>query len=132
MSEKIFRIYIDDSGEKEYTGTSRHFVYAGCVVAAEDQDAIINRLRQAKEKVFGTADVEVKANWILQPRERERRYFEPFGITAEGLDSFTDDWYEIMAGSEMTYVAAVIDKIQMQDKYIILHNPSPTAYQYLL
>ena len=77
MTEKIFRIYIDDSGEKEYgPKTSRHFVYAGCVVAAERENDIVSQLQQHKMETFGTTAVEIKSNWVRQPEERQERYLD--------------------------------------------------------
>jgi hypothetical protein len=47
-------------------------------------------MRTLKRQTFGTADVEVKANWLKRPRERERRYLNRYGITDGGLTAFTE------------------------------------------
>lgn len=129
----IYRIYIDDSGEKEYgEKTSRYFVYAGCLVPKEAEEAIDADLDELKRKTFGTTDVEVKSNWIRRPRERRKHYLDPYGVEEETFHKFVDAWLEQMQRPEVTYVASAIDKIQMQEKYAQPHYASATAYHFLL
>jgi hypothetical protein len=133
MAPKTFRIYIDDSGEKEYgSNTSRYFVYAGVIVDRADEDAIVAEIDELKRAAFGTTDVEIKSNWLRIDRERERRYFKPFGITPARLDQFGEEVGRLMTSDRLTYLAAAIDKPAMLEKYPNPWYPSATAYQFLL
>jgi hypothetical protein len=127
------RIYLDDSGQKEYgPSTSRYFVYAGPMVALSEEHAIAERFSLLKESVFGTRDVEIKSNWIRIPKERRRRYLLPYGLSDNAIDGFMNEWYELMKMPDITYLAAVIDKPQMLARYPRAWYASATAYQFLL
>lgn len=128
------RVYLDDSGNKEYgQATSRYFVYAGPVVSLEDERPIAGAFAAAKESAFGTAEVEIKSNWMRLPKERRRRYLEPYGLSEERFARFVDEWYELMAQPSITYIASVIDKPQMLERYgARAWHPSAAAYQFLL
>jgi hypothetical protein len=128
------RIYIDDSGEKEYgEKTSRYFVYAGVVVNRAEERALSDEIDSLKRETFGTANVEIKSNWLRQPKERKRRYCDPFGLTDDALTQFVDRVYTFMQSDRLTYVAAAVDKPQMIEKYgEKRYYPSALAYQFIL
>jgi hypothetical protein len=136
VSEKpalIHRLYIDDSGEKEYgEKTSRYFVYAGVVLAANKEASIVGELTAAKQRTFGTPDVELKSNWLRIPREREKHYIKPYGVSDGELTAFVDWLWGWIKDSDLSLVAAVIDKTQMQARYANPWHPSATGYQFLL
>lgn len=131
---QLIRAYIDDSGEKEYGDrTSRHFVYGGLLVASEDEAAIEGAIRAAKIRVFGREDVELKSNWVRVPKERERRYLRPFGITAEELDDCVEALYSIFDDPRVSLLASVIDKRLMRERYgERAYYPSSYGYRLLL
>jgi cytidylate kinase len=90
-------------------------------------------MRTLKREAFGTPDVEIKANWLKRPREREKRYLEEYGITDTQLTSFTDAVYEIIADSSCQLVACVVNKKEVQDEYGSgAWHPSTIAYECLL
>ena len=130
--QQLYRVYIDDSGEKEYAANSRYFVYAGVVLAAADEAACNAEIERLKTNLFGRAEVELKSNWLRIPRERERRYLTPYGLTAGQLDGMVEELYCSMARWPVRYVAATIDKVQMKVKYVNPWHPSAAAYQFLL
>jgi hypothetical protein len=131
--QQLHRVYIDDSGEKEYgANTSRYFVYAGVVLSAADEPACNAEIERLKVKVFGCPDVELKSNWLRIGRERERRYLRPYSLTDAQLNGFVDELYCWMARCPVQYVAAAIDKVQMKAKYVTPWHPSSTGYQFLL
>jgi hypothetical protein len=135
MAGAGLRIYIDDSGEKEYgANTSRYFVYAGVVVDRTLERAISGRIDALKLTTFKTTDVEIKSNWLRMPRERERRYLEKYAISEDALKDFVEELYLVMASEDLTYIAAAIDKPQMLEHYGAERAwyPSTTAYQFLL
>ena len=130
----LYRMYVDDSGEKEYgPQTSRHFVYAGVVLAVADEPACVAELVAAKMECFGRSDVELKSNWLRMPHERARRYLSINGVTEEKLTAMVDRVYGWASKAEaLQLVAAVIDKPQMLDRYTRPWYAPTTAYQFLL
>jgi hypothetical protein len=133
MAMRGLRLYIDDSGEKEYgEKTSRYFVYAGAVVDRDDEDALSDKIDDLKRATFGTNAVEVKSNWLRIPSEPKKRYAVPFGVTDETLTRFVGNLYALMKSDRFTYVAAAVDKTQMLKRYISPHYPSGLTYQFLL
>jgi hypothetical protein len=133
MTQRILRIYIDDSGEKEYgPNTSRFFVYAGVVVDRAVEQALAAKVDGLKREVFGTTDVEIKSNWLRIPSERQRRYLDPFGVTEATLARLVVDLTDLMASDDFTYLAAAIDKPAMLTRYPNPWYPSAAAYQFML
>ena len=67
-----YRLYIDDSGTREYdagrnygtSGKSRHFVYGAVIVTERDASLFASRITALKRSVFGTDEVEIKSNWV--------------------------------------------------------------------
>ena len=129
----VYRMYVDDSGEKEYgPQTSRHFVYAGVVLSASDEPAFNAEIASAKQECFGRTDVELKSNWLRIPHERAKRYLTIDGVTDAKIAALVDRIYSWAAKADLQFVAAVIDKPQMQAKYKMPWHPSTTAYLFLL
>lgn len=58
------------------------------VVPDEAIPAVNRRMVEIKRQTFGTPSVEVKSTWLRYPRDRQRRYLDPYGITSETLDAF--------------------------------------------
>jgi hypothetical protein len=134
MGQRIFRAYIDDSGEKEYGWkTSRYFVYLGAIADLGDEEQLNSEIAAQKVQIFGTDAVELKSNWLRRPRERRKRYLDRFAISEEALDQFVEALYSWMEDAPLTFVAAAIDKPQMRQRYgANAWHPSATAYQFLL
>lgn len=128
------RIFLDDSGQKEYgPATSRYFVYAGAIVETANEDAVSERFADLKARVFGDPKVEIKSNWMRQPKERRKRYLDPYGVSGAKFDAFVEDWYDLMSSDDLSYLAAVVDKPQMRARYDkAAWYPSATAYRFLL
>ena len=135
-------LYIDDSGTREYSdtraygklkGKSRHFVYGSLLMKHRDASLFVTRLQELKKLVFGTADVEVKCNWLRIPDSRREKYIEKFGITDAALTGFTDDYYALIKQAPLEFIAAVVDKLHMQERYgTNAHYPHTVAYDVLL
>jgi hypothetical protein len=136
-------LYIDDSGTKEYatdpveyensrSGKSRYFVFGGVlattVAAGNLRDAIVG----LKKNYFGTSEIEVKSNWLRIPYERQRRYIDKYGITDDRLRLFMDDFYSVINGADILFIASVIDKKHMQDVYPQPWYAPAVAYDLIL
>ncbi len=133
------RLYIDDSGTKEYSetreyhqGLTRHFVLGGVLISHAVAGELSARLQELKEHYFGTAAVEVKSNWMRRPRERRRRYVDAFNVTDEDLISFIDDDYTALLDADFRIIAAVVDKLHMQEEYAKPWYPPAVAYELLV
>jgi hypothetical protein len=137
-------VFIDDSGTKEYardpalyvtTGNTRYFTF-GAVILTEDAAALMaHKIATEKRRVFGTSNLEIKSNWLRMPRERRARYLEPFGITDELLAEFVGNLYSLIDQTELVLIAAVVDKVHMQEEYRPPRSPwypPAVAYEYLL
>lgn len=118
-------LYLDDSGQKEYLpegksyghNLSRYFVLGGYYTSMREAGWLVERLKAAKLRAFGTTAVEVKSNWLRMPEEREKRYLHPFGISEQQLTAFVDDFYSQALDADITLMACVVDKQHMVEKY---------------
>ena len=137
-----FRLYIDDSGTKEYasdpsaysrTGNTRYFAFGGVLLDRIAASKLGSSIANEKRATFGTDAVEVKSNWLRMPNERRKHYLEPYRLTELELTAFVERYYGLIADSELQLVAAVIDKVHMQEDYPSSPWYAPTvAYELLL
>lgn len=121
-----YQLFIDDSGNREYAddrvyeragGKSRYFVYGAVLMEQRQASLFVTRLHELKTLIFGTTEPEVKCNWLRLPAERERRYLQRFNITDGQLTSFTNDYYRLINHAPLELIAAVVDKLHMQETY---------------
>jgi hypothetical protein len=118
-------LYLDDSGQKEYPaegtpfdhGVSRYFVFGGYYTTTREAGRLVEGLKAAKFKAFGTTAVEVKSNWLRLPLERERHYLKPFNIDDAQLNEFVHDFYSHALAADIALVACVVDKQHMVEDY---------------
>jgi uncharacterized protein DUF3800 len=135
-----YQLFVDDSGTREYddnknyttSGKSLYFAYGAILVEQNVGSQLVPRLRKLKRLLFGTADVEVKSNWLRMPHERVRRYIQPFGITEQALTQFTDDYYSLMVKAPIVLLGSVVNKLQMQEKYAQPWYAPTAAYEWLM
>jgi hypothetical protein len=120
------KLYIDDSGNKEYAptanypeggGYTRYFVFAGILITPSAAGDVAGALKKIKVNCFGTDTVELKANWLKRPTERKARYLDPFGITDAKLDALVEGTYSLLTAIEGELIAAVVDKAEIQKLY---------------
>ena len=136
-------LFIDDSGTKEYAtspqdyniggrGNSRYFLFCGVLVSMGTSGILTNEIIQAKLRCFADDTVEIKSNWLRIPLEQQRRYFEPYGITADRLSAFTEEYYEIINNADLMLIASIVDKLQMQEDYPNPWYAPAVAYETML
>lgn len=136
-------LYIDDSGTKEYAddpkeyetrrGKSRYFVFGAILLSPASSGRLSSRVIKQKLECFGTESVELKSNWLRNPKERKARYLDAYGISEERLKGFVDEIYGVVVRSDLVLLGAVVDKKHMQEDYA----PNPwyapaVAYDVLL
>lgn len=137
-----FNLFIDDSGNKEYKSDnhlygrntcSRHFVLGGVLMTNDATTQLSDRIIDVKRRHFGTDNVEVKSSWLRHPKAKQEHYLDPFGITDNALIAFVEDWYAAVLSTDLLFIAAVVDKIHMDEKYRERkHYPMGVAYDCLI
>lgn len=145
MSEPTYYLYLDDSGTKEYgpnpdcygveagsLGNSRYFVFGGLLIPSEHAPILAQRISDLKFEYFGSRNVEIKSNWLRFPNLQEKKYLKPFGIDLKRLTEFTDEYYRLINDSDLMFLACVVDKKHMQNKYPRPHYDPALAYEGVL
>lgn len=126
MAEPTHKLYLDDSGTKEYvadrvyspgSGRTPYFGFGGILVRSGEAGALSRKLRSLKLEAFGTEQVEIKANWLRRREEREKRYLAPFKLTIQRLDTFVDAVYSMIGSSNVSLLASIVDKAAVQREY---------------
>jgi len=133
-------LFVDDSGTKEYSlsgaydsGNTRHFVFGGPFVAADQAKRLAAKLRRLKAETFGSDRVEIKSNWLRLENERTARYLRKFGLTDADLTRFVEAFYQAVVDSELVLIACVVDKVHMREDYgDRAWYPPAAAYEMLL
>lgn len=123
---KQFKLYLDDSGNKEYSpdgkypperGKTPYFVFAGLLLGQGEVSTLPRDLRALKTRRFGTPDIEIKANWLRIDYERKARYLDPYGLNEKQLREFVDDVYNLIASTNLELVGCVVNKVEVQQEY---------------
>ena len=136
-------LYIDDSGTKEYAetpdeyerrrGKSRYFVFCGALMTIPEAGRLSNKLIDLKLNCFGDETVEIKSNWLRIPQERRQRYLDPFGLTDDELNQFIEDYHNVFINeSQFKFIAAIVDKLHMQEDYGNPWYAPAVAYELVL
>ena len=135
-------LYVDESGTKEYTrfgtpyrrdgGPTPYFVFGGILLDDAGAGKMHYALRQLKLACFGVKDVEVKANWLRLPSERQKRFIDKYGVTEQALLEFTEGVYGVVREIPCTLFAAVVNKAQVQQRYRQPYYAPAIAYDLLL
>jgi hypothetical protein len=140
-SFKDYLLYVDDSGTKEYSpdgqyhkgsGLTQYFVFGGLIVTPAVAGYLTRRMHELKTKIFGRADVEIKANWLRVQKERTKRYLEPFRLSEDSFREFSNSLYELISFTDCVLVACVVNKQEVQSKYPEPHYAPSIAYDCLL
>lgn len=128
------RIWIDDTGEKEYgPKTGRFFAYVGVAVRKHREEQVAESFNDLKRMILGTDKPEIKSNWLRIPKEVQRRYVEPFDLDVRDVDAFSKAFYSWLSHQPVMLLASVVDKELMEQKHGASKNyASSTSYEYLM
>jgi len=128
-----YHAFLDESGQREYDPrTDRYFVVAGAVTRVAELENLRTELDGLKRAFFGTPVVEIKSNWIRNPSERRQRYLNRFKINESRLNTFIKAVYDWILATDIVFIAGVVDKKQMKERYRYPHNPSQVGYHIFL
>ncbi|HVG35539.1 MAG TPA: DUF3800 domain-containing protein [Pyrinomonadaceae bacterium] len=136
-------LYIDDSGTKEYAsrpedyrlarrGNSRYFVFCGALLTTAEAGRLRDRIVELKIEYFRRGDVEIKSNWLRIPYERQKRYLDKYSVSEERVRRFVDDYYKAINEFDLMFVAAIVDKLHMQEIYPRPWYAPAVAYELIL
>jgi hypothetical protein len=129
----IYKVFVDDSGNKEYKNPySQEFLanppifaeysqfwrdnyFVLCTVRIHQKklgqiNAVINRL---KVECFKTHAVEIKSAWLRNPINRKKYYLEKYAIDEAQLHEFTEKIYIHVINAfrqDLKLIAVVFDK----------------------
>ena len=128
----MFKIFIDDSGNKEYRNPyasdyvknppdaekyrdfwlANYFVLCGIQINECDISDINSKINEIKRKYFGTNKVELKSVWMRIPSHRKVQYLEKFNIDEDTLLSFTRELYSLITTetNRIKIIGVVFDK----------------------
>ncbi len=128
----FFKVFIDDSGSKEYKSPySREFIksppayrkyidfwranyFVLCAVKIHNSnlDRINSRINMIKEKFFGTKDVELKSERLRYPDSQKKHYLDKFSISKDNLKNMTDELYDYISSEweKIRVLSVVFDK----------------------
>lgn len=133
------RLYIDDSGTKEYApdgrydaGNTRYFVLGGVLADNDTARGMIEALRSVKERYFGTPSVEMKSNWLRIPKERKKHYLDRYAMSEDNLRAFVEDYYSSLLLIDFVLIACVVDKVHMAEDYSDPWYAPAVAYELMI
>lgn len=127
--EVRYHAFLDESGQREYgEATDPFYVVAGVVVPADKVVSLETEIGGLKRAFFRTRRVEIKSNWLRYPAERKKHYLQAFGLGEAKLRLFVDTLYDWVLAAPVAFIAAVVDKPLMLQKYPNPHHPSALGY----
>jgi len=131
MIRKI--IFIDESGQREYgEHTDPYFVNCGVIVDKNDIAKYETELRGLKRAFFSDPNVEIKSHWLRRPEKAAERYLKKNKIELNRLKEFVEAMYRWIENAEITFIASVIDKPALLEKYKHPWHSSTVAYRILI
>lgn len=128
----MYLFYLDESGGREYSDETRYFVVCGLGVPVTIWHTLNEAIYALKREYFGQEKVEIKSSWLRYPRDREKRYLLPYGVTPQQLESFTESVYQELLKHNLSLVAAVVDKKAMLQRKPDPEEPLVCTYTALL
>ncbi len=87
------------------------------MLSKDSASQLAGKIIGLKLEYFGVDDVEIKSNWLRIPKDRRSRYIEPFNLSETRLNNFVEKYYEIILSTDLMFVASVVDKQHVQQKY---------------
>lgn len=113
----MFSIYVDDSGSTEYINPyskdfikspppfqayesfwrNNYFVLCGVRVANMYKKELNENINELKKTYFGTHKVEIKSDWLRNPKRREKHYSDIYKIDNAQLDEFGEQIFKLIA-----------------------------------
>jgi hypothetical protein len=119
MNNKYFNYYIDDTGTKEMQNTTRPFFdYVGLMIEQNNEKLVVDNVHAIKSKYFNTTKVEIKSTWLRIPEKRKEKYLDPYQISNDELNNFTEELYNRL----------IKLKIVIKTTSTIKERPGLTAY----
>ncbi|MDA2922560.1 DUF3800 domain-containing protein [Patescibacteria group bacterium AH-259-L07] len=128
----LYKVLIDESGKKEYKSPysqdftsnppafkdyeefwrDNYFVLCGLRVKQGDINQINKRINELKHKYFATHKVEVKSDWLRNPHQRKKHYFDVYGIIPEKLNEFGEKFVDLIAqhNNKLKLIGVIFDK----------------------
>src|SRR5213593_3223084 len=104
------RAFVDESGQRDYgPSTDRYFAVGGVIAELADANDLRLELAGLKRAHFGDPGVEIKSNWIRQPKERQAHYLDKYVITMREIDAFVAALYAWLKASPLVLIAGVVD-----------------------
>lgn len=141
MSEPTHKVYLDESGNRDYSpdgryssngGRTPYFVFGGLIVRPAVAGKIEKGLRWLKTEAFGSPNVEIKAHWLRRNDKRQEKYIQKFRIGEERLAQFCDEVYNLIVSSACELVACAVNKAEVQKEYSPPWYPPAIAYECLI
>lgn len=128
-----YTVFCDESGQRDYgRGTDNFFVVSGVIVDDRDVDDLCNEIRGLKRALWGKPEAEIKSNWLRIPKERSKRYIDGLGLTQADIDGLMESLIKWIRRAPITFLAGVVDKRLMEEKYAKPHYAGTVAYTLLL
>lgn len=134
----LYKIFIDDSGQKEYKNPyskefidepplfpnypdfwrGNYFVLCGVRINQKNIDKVNKEINQLKQDYFGTHIVEVKSDWLRNPHKRKKHYLDPYKISPDKLNEFGEKFIDLIAThkEDLKLIGVVFDKRFFGDK----------------
>jgi len=128
----LYKVFIDDSGKKEYKNPyskdfidnppplekyedfwrDNYFVLCGIRVKQDDLKVINSKINKLKKEYFGTHKIEIKSDWLRNPHRRKKHYLIPFSVSVERLNEFGEKFIDLIGEhkEQIKLMAVVFDK----------------------
>ncbi len=127
----MYLFYIDESGQREYESGSQYFALCAVGVPIEEWQIINADVLALKKTYFGDVEVEIKSNWLRNPKEQQKHYTSRYPVTQAELLELANKLYDILLSHNVVIFASVVDKHQMQAQYTEPQSPNSLAYRHI-
>jgi hypothetical protein len=126
----MYFLYIDETGTSHQ---NKHFILGGAIINIKDWKKINKEITDLKSKYFQSVYVDLKGlrrkNYEFLWNKRKNYFYK---MNEVQMKEFSDQLFDIIFSSQITFLASIINKEKHFQKYSNPINPYLLSYQFIV
>jgi hypothetical protein len=123
-------LYLDETGISD---KNKHFILGGAIIGEDDWKRVNDEITDLKKQHLQSVYIDLKG---LRRKNKEfisTKTPNPFfHLNPDILEEFSESLFDIIFGSNITYIASIINKDKHNEKYTHPKDPYLLSYEFLI
>lgn len=126
----MYMLYLDETG---INASDTHLILGGVIVDAKNWKDLNEAITNIKKEYFSSVYVELKGLRRYKSETLDDRRPNPFhNMDKNTRDEFSRKLKNIIHTNKFIYIAAIVNKKKLTDKYVRPYDPYILAYKFLI